>query len=592
MVKYERNDEIDLDLYEYYLGMNGNFVHFNRDILENAMNEMSATSGVYNLMAVDTMIHKSAGQYSVMNKNVVFGYLTRVERCPSHYFFTRHTQGMSLDSKRCLTPLLENGYAHEFLTYYMAYKSFDSRSNKLKKILDVCRETDAEAADGSSLTRLTFSVNRQPNYRYNYSQFDIIGQIPKKYASCIGAEDGYVLAWGDFAQSDFRIAYNLFMRSPENDAIMLQYEDKYEGLARIVNSSLGVPFDKDKFAEERKLYKTLTLATMYGTQGTVIKENAAFIQMFNRFLNLCPKYVEYRERIKRSHSLGLPIEFLSYFGNSEISPVFPKEEQTVDRALNAPIQMGTSEIVIMTACRILRKFYDLGYSDDDVSLYFVRHDEIIFKIKEEVMKDSWVFKEFNSILVGNWIPLAMSFEFGHWYNKPEEDLQKKFEESCNKNKSRLTTLYPDLEPEDFYPVKKTFLLSVYFTIIPQDNSTVITFYDSDRKKVHHVVAETMDKEEIWEVIVLQVRHLQLDSDYKGVIVKNAIMNYSEYEGSLYLRYCLTDSRGLLDAESLNRYAVCRYCKSKGLESPVFPPLASQESFIQSVQQLKEMADDI
>lgn len=62
------------------------------------------------------------------------------------------------------------------------------------------------------------------------------------------------------------------MRSPENDEIMNRYEDKYEALARIVSKSLGREFDLDKFKTDRKLYKKLTLATVYGMADSGVPE--------------------------------------------------------------------------------------------------------------------------------------------------------------------------------------------------------------------------------------------------------------------------------------------------------------------------------
>jgi len=586
MVRYERDEYVDLDRYEYYLKRNGCYVLYDRDMLDRYRKGLQNRSGVYELMAADRMRHHSGGRYLVMTKDGIIQYLANSEHCPWHYFNNRHTKSESLDMKKCLLPLYENGYAQEFLEYYMQYRSLSNKSNKLKKIIGQCNSGEAKSHDGVTLSRIPFNVKRNPNYRYNYSDYDIIAQIPKDTASCIGIDDGYVLAWGDFAQSDFRIAYNLFMRSEENDAVMMRYSDRYEGLARIVSSKLGRPFDSKEFAESRSLYKKLTLATVYGTASTVIKSESAFISMFNQFLDKCPRYVEYRDRLHAAYQLGLPIVVESYFGNTEVSPILPNEQSTVNRALNAPIQKGTSEIVIITVCKILEKFYSLGYGEDDISLYFVRHDEPIFKMREGVLKDSWVFQEFASILVGGWTPLEMSFTFGYWYNRPDERLVGMYRESCKANRGRVTKISPKIEIENFYPVKKIMQLITY--CIKLETESIIAFYDEKRHKVHYSIAETTDDEGIWSVIVEQTRGIRSDGEYCGIVVQNNYKDHEEYSNGIFLRYKCSSGTEYYKVSSLTKYAVCRYCKANGTESPVDPPLESMSEFVTSVGVLEEM----
>lgn len=586
MVRYNKDEIIDLDLYEHYLKKNGCFIFYNRDMLEHSREEMSSASAVYELMAIDRMRHHSGCELLHLGKEAIYKYLTKFERCPEHYFFNRKVQGITLSAKDCLGPLRSNGYAAEFLDYYTMYKSLSAKASKLKTLTGTCNGSDGVSCDGHVLSRLPFTVRREPNYRYNYSDFDIIAQIPKSEVGCIGIEDGYVLAWGDFAQSDFRIAYNLFLRSEENDAIMMRYEDRYEGLARIVSAKLGEEFDKESFLQSRKLYKKLTLATMYGTQGTVVKEDAAFINMFNRFLDTCPRYVEYRNRLCAAHKLGLPIEIESYFGNVEISPILADEQKTVYRGLNAPIQKGTSEIVILSVCKILAMFYSLGYSEEDVSLYFVRHDEPIFKLKRSVMRDSWIFRQFDTIFVGNWTPLNLSFQFGYWYSKEDEELKKEYQVSCARNVAKIEKLKQRKGEEIFFPVKKIAELQVAYIVV--GNLTVITYFDEGRNLAHYSIAETNKENEIWEVVVDQIRNAGFSSEYGGVVVTGQVQDHEEFYGDRYYRYLFRSGTEFNRVTSLARYAVCRYCKSVGIDSPVNPPLKTMEEFILSVGKLEEI----
>ena len=116
---------------------------------------------------------------------------------------TGKTKSYSLDSKRVLGVLYERGFATEFIENYIEHKSWSAKCSKLQTILDSCTEEAGISKYGKKLYKLPFSASLETNRRFNYHNFDIISQIPKTMTNCISVEDGYFLAWGDFAQSDF-----------------------------------------------------------------------------------------------------------------------------------------------------------------------------------------------------------------------------------------------------------------------------------------------------------------------------------------------------------------------------------------------------
>lgn len=61
---------------------------------------------------------------------------------------------------------------------------------------------------------------------------------------------------------------------------MSDIEDKYEGLARLIAQHEGTTFDLAKFREMRKMYKTLTLATMYGTRDSIENQSKSLLKCF------------------------------------------------------------------------------------------------------------------------------------------------------------------------------------------------------------------------------------------------------------------------------------------------------------------------
>ena len=180
-------------------------------------------------LAIDVMAHHSNGFYSTLDKEPLHKYLTFCERCPEHYFRKRGVQGISIDMKKVIDKLLSNGYAEEFLENYKRYRNCESYCNTIRKVLAECIEQKGVNHFGVKTHAIYYDVNVQQNLRFNYKNRDIVA-FPKTYTNTFTTEDGYFLVWGDFAQSDFRIAFNLLLRDENNTKFMSEIDDKYEGL--------------------------------------------------------------------------------------------------------------------------------------------------------------------------------------------------------------------------------------------------------------------------------------------------------------------------------------------------------------------------
>ena len=586
MLKLSREDVIDVDKYEQHLYYNGQIMYDREKMgliqeYENA-NCLSLAS-----MAADIMIHKSGWHYNALTRDNVYLYLLNCEGCPDHYFSRKNSENYSLDSGKVLSKLVENGYARDFLNLYMGYKSKQSKCGKIKNIIKNFDRTTAKNKDGINVYSITYSVSQQKNMRYNYSDADIIA-IPKEYNDCITVEDGYFLAWGDFAQSDFRIAYNLFIRSPENDEIMGKYTDKYEALARIIANAMNERFDIEEFKQDRQLYKQLTLATMYGTRGSIVPAEDKFIQKLYEFLKKCPKYVEYEKRLRQRVKLGVPIIVQSYFGHAESIAIMYREDDTIYNALNSPVQSGTSEIVILTTNKILDMFYELGYTEEDVSVYYVRHDEPIFKIKNDVLKDIWVLNQASEILVDNWSPLAMDFNFGYYYKQPDEDLEKQVQQIYENNKDKIDIYEAGTEIDtEYYPVPSMCVLACTKYDTP-DNKSVICFYDNSTNAVAYYLCNTNNLEDIIEftqqAIAAKEEYLY-NNGYRGIHILCTFMEGEYIKGKSMIKFSKQDNGETINVAKFCRYMAYRYCKSKSLETDLLPPLKEDEELITSVKEL-------
>lgn len=586
MLKFSKEDTIDTVLYEERLRKDG-FIVYDRTKMALTYNYECAHYKTLASLACDKMIHHSAWRFKTLSRDAVLDYLMDCERCPEKYFKKRKTKDYSLDSKKVLEKLRINGYANEFLEYYMSYKSKKSKCSKVGKMMDRQVVPAGKNRDGVDIHKISFTVAQQKNMRYNYSNDDIIA-IPKEYNNCITVEDGYFLAWGDFAQSDFRIAYNLFMRSPENDAIMNMYDDKYEALARIVAKSEGKKFDLEQFKADRSLYKQLTLATVYGTRSSVVQEQAEFITKFYEFLKKCPKYVEYEHRLRERVKLKVPIIVKSYFGHSEACAIQYNSDDTVHDALNAPVQTCTSEVVILTTNKILDTFYSMGYTEDDISIYYVRHDEPIFKISERIKKDMWVFNQTDKILVDNWSPLSMSFNYGYYYKVPDEELENEIHQVYEENVDKIDVFEVGTEIDtEYYPVAAICTLSCAEYKV-SDGNTIICIYDDMYNKVAYYLCNSTNDDEVFEFVqktIAEKESALYEQGFRGIHIISNFMSGEFRCGKSLIKFTQAENEYTINVAKFCRYMTYRYCKKHNIATDLLPPYKEDEQLITTAKEL-------
>ena len=570
MVRFTADDYVDVEKYDAALNRLG-YVLYSIEDGNEAVNYLSNKSDTLAARAKFIMRLRSGDRYFTLQRETVYNYLTREEFVPDHYFWIKRAKSFSLDMKDVLDKILKNGKAVDFLTEYMAYRSSKAMLDNLRKLVGCCKEPVAKDVYGKDLAKIGFTASEQVNRRFNYKQFDIISQIPKDNADMICAEDGYFLAWGDFAQSDFRIAYNLFMRSEENDAIMNKYADKYEGLARIVSKSLDREFDIDNFKQERKLYKKLTLATVYGMRTSSVPEEAEFIQMFTRFLEKCQKYSEYFERLKDNCLLKEPIKITSYFGYEQyvMHNKFNAQKQMYD-ALNTPNQTGTSELVILTVNSILDTARECGLTEDQFGLYMTRHDEPIFRIKEDVIDYLWILKKHSEILVDDWTPLRMDFDYGYHYKQSDTGLCKKAEAifaGYNEEESAAQVV-DSRHREEYYPIKPLLKLKFHYFVVEELKTTVATFEEVGSGKAIFSLFGTTNQEEIIDAMRYRIQQAasKINGNYSAVLVYNNFVECEDFFG-LRVKYQKECSSSMDSVVRLCKGMTKLFYKKNGLKAP-------------------------
>lgn len=581
MIGFTKTTEVDVDKYEEHLGAK-RVIYFNKSKAEPIIANLRSNQYTNSKLAIRTMQADSSYKYLGLDRQVIRNYLVEFCACPS-YIFNKKGEGLTLDAGRVLKPLLAQGKAQEFLTAYIRYKSLVSKLGSIENML-YRTKNPIENDNGDTIVEMGFNFEQRTNLRYYYNNEDIIG-LPKEFNECVTVPEGYILAWGDFEQSDFRIAYNLFIRNDENAKIMDACSDKYEGIARIVAKAFNEDFDLTKFKQQRNIMKENILATFYGARSGKTPESDAFIKRFAKYLDTCPRYKEFYARLERRYNLGLPIQVESYFGHMESCSVQQDKVDAINYALNSPIQSCSSEIVILTVNKILEKFYSLGYTKEDIRLYYTRHDEPLFIMKTNVLKDSWVFEDCSEIHVDNWTPLRLSFKFGHSYTKKDETIQKMFENYIKIDSNKLTKIEPTPAPEPYMPISDTKILAVDYSKIENDNKTIIAFYDINDNKVDYILADTLDDAEIFNIIqskLLESSKDLYDLNCTGCLVYNKGVKKDFFENRVYFKLNQEKQLEITKAFLLAEYMAYRYCDKYNIERTVSEHLAPNAKFIKSV----------
>lgn len=571
MIKLTRTSDLRLDEYEERVS-SCNYILVDKEKMKLIYKYEESRMETNRSLARRVLQADSGGSIADMSSNSIIYFLQKFKNCSESTFRNKKTKGMSLDAKKVLIPLYSRGIAEEFLGYYMMYNSLKSKCSRINKLLPMLVDEGDVSNDGGSLHRLYYRVEQQQNLRYNYNSSDIIS-IPTDYRTSFSCEDGYVLAWGDLKQSDFRIAYNLFIRNEQNAVIMDACDDKYEGIARVLAAFEKIPFDQEKFRQERDLYKLNVLETIYGRDtGKTEKENQ-FIQRFKRYLATCPRYQEFIQRIKDRDKLGIQFPIRGYFDYVETVENRRSEKDNLNKCLNTPIQMGTSQIVILLVHKVLDMFYSLGYTKDDVQVYIVRHDEPIFKISKRAMKDAWILKEVSVAVVDNWTPIELEFDYGYNYKVPSEEVREMAEKSFVENADKISVVEPDSSAEPYMPLPRTLMFNVGVEEI--GGEVIASIYDSKNNEVTYQLIkdfpEGVDKMEFCVKSACQTlmenSEKFVEQDARGVVIYNNYVVSEHFHQGVFYRLDKKYNPHTATAGMFSHWAAVKYSTRLKRENP-------------------------
>lgn len=478
-LRLNKYSPIDVDKYLNHLSYLG-FIYYDLQVLSHTSNLMKQEVNTLSYLVAQYVKECSGGILHSHSKANVEDLLMNYKGVPSGLLLDKKTGNYSL-SKDKLSKVYDRGFAKEFISMYLDYTSTRHKSGLLASAVSNCYDTDAKSTIGHDLYKIYHKINVNGTLRTYYHDYNH-QQFPKTAMQALYAPSGYVMVKGDFEQSDLKITYNMTLKDPKNVDVMYRCPDSYEGIARIVE---GSDFNKERFVEERKIYKQNTLSSSYGGNTASTEQEKKIIDRVNRYLADLPVYQEFKSRILKRIETGLPLNVTTYFGNQITINEEKNPIETLHAALNAPSQTGTSEIVIACGNAIMDKFAEKGITQENggIYLYLNRHDELVFLIKEEFIPYCYLFQECEDILVDDWMPLRIEFSYSDNYQIPNDDLNRLCK-SYYREKEEIDVdalIAKAKTSEYFIPCENTLRLCISDS--KTDSSTILAFYNVDSEKV-------------------------------------------------------------------------------------------------------------
>lgn len=468
---------------------------------------------------------ESAGMYTSVNPDNIIDFLSRIGVDLEKRYTNRKTKNLSLDMKRVITPLIEDGIAVELLSAYRDYRTSRSYASTLSNLMD-WKTFHKVTQEGRMLVKFPTRIDERDNLRVYYSDIAVVS-VPKKYSNMItGPSDSHYIAWCDYPQADWRFAYNLFIRGEDNEHIMRECSDAYEGLARLVE---GDKFDLETFKARRKEYKVNCLSVFYNSRATAPVPTA-----IRNYFHSRPKYKKLLYDLDVLYQFKLPIPCTSYFGFEQMLPEGAYPDAFISKGLNTPIQTFTSHIVNETVCCLLEKFWSLGYTKDDINVYYVRHDEPLFIFTKKILKDAWIFEDCRDIYIPGFTPITLDFHFGRYYQEEDEGLTNEILESISQHES-LVTIYRDQDyrhevVHDYSPVPSVEKIYAQFFPVEEDGGgQCVYLYNYRTGERKNYLARCTGLEEALTV-VLESGALEWLGTPRYLLVQTSSLDYMDYVG--------------------------------------------------------------
>lgn len=277
---------------------------------------------------------------------------------------------------------------HPIVKHLLEYRElFKLQSTYVRPLQDLA---DKKQRIHTTYIQTGTSTGRLSSQNPNLQNIPAEGEWAKKVRGVFIPEKGYELAAFDYSQIELRVLASL-----SGDPKMMEAFNNDMDIHKITAANVfNVTLDKVT-PEMRRLAKTLNFGVVYGmganafakTSGLSFAEAKKFIEeYFKDFARI----KEWQEEAKtQARTFG----YVTNLNGRrrwllEASSMFRGEAAEAERAaINMPVQGLAADIIKMAMVRVAGEIEKKGWADDVRTLLTI-HDELLFEIKEDIIKEA------------------------------------------------------------------------------------------------------------------------------------------------------------------------------------------------------------
>lgn len=591
---------VDFEKFEKYIGVNGRQVYVDLDLFQDILGHLDAQCDASNVNVTDLVMALSNGHVDAPTPQKVVKALTQFgDVNPDEILKYSSTYRKSVPSadKKVLGELCrvyeekqEQGklpYLKEkslrIMKSYIDYRELVSAAGGARKILRRILSEPGRVAEGTGWSKtclgsIPYQYVQHTTARYYTFDHNVQG-LNGALLPSLTVPDGYYLWWGDLEQIDLRVFMNSLLMQGDEELrnIMRRYDDKYESFIRYMFQCLGKTFDYDEFKKNRDKYKTGVLACLYGVSAQSLTQelhgDSKMARMFIDFFNNNQAYAEFKNNVIDAINFGAGVTIEDYFGVRRTVDLKSDaaDQHSINQCINMPNQCGSNSVIVMWVNAVMDRFRALGYDEDSIYVYLIRHDEVLIAFKKEVFKDLWILDDYSKIQIDDWDLIEMKSGIGIYYTEELSELTGIYNTVCEEHKNEyfvgsagVGRYYKPLKPIvravvysgykpiafcqkilklDEVPESEDMALEIIKgrsrgseTLIQQVCENYIRFYG----KVCYrdpVSGEWISNADIDDVF---------DLDNGGLVLYNMTNSCYDFDGKNVIKYYIYDSKSLLD----------------------------------------------
>ena len=275
----------------------------------------------------------------------------------------------------------------------------------------------------TSFNQTITSTGRLSSSNPNIQNIPVRSEIGREIRKAFVAEKGYKLLAIDYSQIELRLVAQM-----SKDSNLMKAFRNGEDIHRRTASLIFNKEIKDIDYDERRFAKTINFGVIYGMGSNALSRNLEISReeakdFIDKYFQTFPSINEYIDQtLKFAHENGyVKTEFGRRRYLPELNSNQPMLKAAAERmAVNMPLQGMAADIIKLAMVKIFKEF-NLDENKDNLKMILQVHDELIFEIKEDKLKE--YAKQIKDIMENIYklnIPLRVDMEVGESWGEMNE----------------------------------------------------------------------------------------------------------------------------------------------------------------------------